>query len=776
MSLTRPSAIAVAISLALFGPQAYAKDCLQRLPNGEGVANQCVQDGSSPIELNNLPVVIEADYAEAQQDNKATYRGNVIVTQGPRTIRAEEAVIRQPENIVTAFGNVEVKDNEVQVTAERVQANLNDDTASLFQAEYSLVCQLGRGDAELISRESDTTLSFNEASFTTCPPEDNSWLFSANKIEYDQTSPYADLYGAKFAIKDVTVMYIPFIRLPASDQRLSGFLYPDVSYGSRNGIDIATPYYWNIAPNYDFTFTPTYMEKRGLMTHGEFRYLNALGLGGLTGEYMHEDKEANNNDALWGFNWTHSATYADHWLVEADYSQVSVFDYFEKGLGSDLGSREDSSLLQTGSVAYRTTNWDANLRVRDFQSLTSDGTNNLYRVLPQFTFNHYGYGLPYGLRAGMMAQFSRFDNDDITKPTADRVHLQPSLYFPYASSWWSFEAEAKLMYTHYTQEFDATANPDLTVLEEDVSRTVPSFRVVSGVTLERDMTAFGDHYTQTLEPKLQYLFVRDVDQSEIYNPLNRGQTGYDTTLLQLDYHGLFRDRQYSGLDYIAGANQFTLGAASRIYDDEYRERFMFAYGQIFYLNSVTNYTGNETSYSASAFETEFNYNDRTFFNAGLQYDATEREIQFGNATIEYRIGENYVQTNYRYISQSYLQQSLPDNDISSYTRDGISQAGFSTGLRLSDSWYMYGDVYYDTNEAIMSESQISLNYESCCWAVSLGYNEYLKYRENIATTPEYESNISFSFRLLGLGGRESFQYEKASGNALSYGRPFYLNN
>lgn len=45
--------------------------------------------------------------------------------------------------------------------------------------------------------------------------------------------------------------------------------------------------------------------------------------------------------------------------------------------------------------------------------------------------------------------------------------------------------------------------------------------------------------TQTLEPRVQYLYVPYRDQSNIYT--------YDTTLLQTDYSGLFRDRTYSGL-------------------------------------------------------------------------------------------------------------------------------------------------------------------------------------------------------------------------------------
>ena len=70
---------------------------------------------------------------------------------------------------------------------------------------------------------------------------------------------------------------------------------------------------------------------------------------------------------------------------------------------------------------------------------------------------------------------------------------------------------------------------------------------------------------------MQYLYVPYRDQSEIGS--------YDSTLLQSDYTGLFRDRTYSGLDRIASANQVTTGITSRVYDAAAVERFNISVGQ-----------------------------------------------------------------------------------------------------------------------------------------------------------------------------------------------------
>ncbi|MCV5389555.1 LPS assembly protein LptD, partial [Escherichia coli] len=90
-------------------------------------------------------------------------------------------------------------------------------------------------------------------------------------------------------------------------------------------------------------------------------------------------------------------------------------------------------------------------------------------------------------------------------------------------------------------------------MDDEVSRVIPEFRTHAQLYLERD-TSWIKGYTQTLEPQLQYLYVPEEDQTNIYN--------YDTTLLQTDYYGLFRSRKYSGIDKIASANQLSYGAST----------------------------------------------------------------------------------------------------------------------------------------------------------------------------------------------------------------------
>lgn len=779
MSFTSRSLLATMISLALYGPSVIAAESTTD-QTSEIPKDLCaVPTQASSSNDSQHPIIIEADRVEAKNNNRASYEGKVIVTQGSKTVKANSVTLHQPENLVTAEGNVEYSDAQLIATSDKITANLNSENTTMVNTQYQLRCDVARGQAAHILKEGQTIYKMEDGSLTTCPADDNSWRFAASRIEYDQDEEWAEFYGARFEILDVPVFYTPYLTVPVGDKRKTGILTPNASVDSKNGFELSLPVYWNIAPNYDATTTVNYMEKRGIQLQNEFRYLTTAGSGTLALDYLNEDKKFLEKERRWATNWKHSGIYQDNWAFNVDFSRVSDVDYFTD-LDSNLGSREDSQLLQSGEVAYRTENWDTTLRVRDFQTLTTDSTP--YRLMPQLEFNYYNPEIFYALDFSMLSNISVFQTDDVKKPSATRAHFEPTLTLPLSSPWWTLTTEAKLLYTYYDQQFDLQAQgltsderDVLKALEKQTSRTIPEFRMHGVVYLERETNLFGNQYLQSLEPQAQYLYVPDVEQDSIYG-------AYDTTLLQTDYYGLFRTRKYSGIDRISSANQVSVGATTRFYDDIYKERLNVSFGQIYYLNTqkaddLADSEGNAPSYSAWALESDFNINDHFFFHGGFQYDTNISEVQLANSAFEYREGDNYVQLNYRYVTKDYIEDTINLEETDKLTRDGISQFGFVSNIMINRNWSAATQYYHDMNEDIMLEGLFGVNYTSDCWSVSLSYREYLvDWNLDRNTDPKYDDNISLSFKLQGLSTMKSPATKSFSGNSLGYSRPFYLNN
>ncbi|PMG13773.1 LPS assembly protein LptD [Vibrio splendidus] len=726
-----------------------------------------------------LPAHVESDRLEAINGDKAIYSGDVRVTQGNKTILADNVTLHQQENIVVAEGNVNFSDGQIKSVSDRATNNLTTDEMTLENTDYEFLCEPGRGNAVYVSKTGKAVYEIEDGSITSCPIGDNAWRLRASSISVDQDEEQATFYNPRFEIQSVPVFYLPYLTVPVGDTRKTGFLYPTVSYGSSDGFEAEIPVYWNLAPNYDLETTFKYMQERGTQLNSKFRYLSDFGSGSLESEYLPDDKKYSEKGDRWGAQLQHSGIFQESWLFEVDYSKVSDIDYFTD-LSSGIGNREDGQLLQEGRATYRSQNWDASVLVRDFQVLT-DTTNNLpYRLMPQLEYNYYAPEVMDYLDFDLISHVSLFDTDASGKPSATRVHVEPGITIPVGNTWGTWTTEARLLGTYYQQDLDGVdtgAGSDYEDLEESVSRMIPEFRSHAGVVLERDTTIVGN-YTQTLEPQVQYLYVPEEDQSDIGL--------YDTTLLQTDYYGLFRSRKYSGVDRIAAANQVSYGASSRFFDDEYKERLNISFGQIFYFDKDTKQTlsseGSDakTNYSSWAIEMDFNYDDYLFYHGGVQYDIDTSAMQLANTTIEYRFSGGYIQTNYRYVTEEYINETV-DFDVSSITRDGISQAGLLGAYQISPKWNTSAQYFYDLTTQENLEWLARLNYKSDCWYIGFTYSNRLT--NNISdpnTTPEYENNFSVNFGIVGFGtniGSDSGAVgDSSSDNSLSYGRPFFLNN
>lgn len=743
-------------------------------------------DNTTLKDSDDAPIHIVSDKIEGTSEDTLIYSGNVIITQGDRVFKTDKAIYYKKTNDVEAKGNITFEDAEISGTSTYLKANMENDTAEIHETTYQFTCQEGRGEAYRVYKDGKRIYRLEDGTFTTCPVDNNVWKFSATEIVRDESTPYVDFYNPKLDILGVPVFYFPWIRLPATEERLTGFLFPTMSYDSDSGFDIIQPFYWNIDPQYDMTITTRYMEERGTFFRDKFRYLTDIGSGSITGEYMGNDRYYTDDDDKWGINWSHTTTYG-HWKLDVDYSKVSMNDYFSH-VTSDVGTRSDSQLLQTGTISYRDSSWDASVTARDFQILSTSSYS--YRMMPQVEFNYYSpYNKNNAVQVNVTGNVTRFDTDDPDKPDADRLYVSPAINYPITESWWNMDTEVKLHYAYYNQtNFEDSSDTNVVNnLDEHPSYTIPSYRWKLGVNMERDAYVGDTYYLQTLEPKIQYLYIPEVDQSDIFNPVdysssNTGSTvtgGYDTALLKTDYIGMFRDTKYSGSDYIASANQLTIGVSTRFLDKNYQERFNASAGQIFYFQRETDSEGDRIEHSAWAAESDFNIADTFLFHTSMQYNSYVGNFQFASAAAELRDpgnDEQFFQLSYRYISDEYL-ELVAESYSTSLTEDGISQAGALTGFNLTDDLNITGGYYIDTKENLLYEEYITATYKFDCWALAFAWNRYLMTRSSVSEEEEYENKFSFAFYLLGIGGSNLTNFGKLSvETSLDYRNSFYLDN
>ena len=580
-----PTLLATMIATALYSQQGLAADLASQCMLGVPSYDRPLVQGDT----NDLPVTINADHAKGDYPDDAVFTGSVDIMQGNSRLQADEVQLHQkeapgqpePVRTVDALGNVHYDDNQVILKGPKGWANLNTKDTNVWKGDYQMVGRQGRGKADLMKQRGENRYTIlDNGSFTSCLPGSDTWSVVGSEIIHDREEQVAEIWNARFKVGPVPIFYSPYLQLPVGDKRRSGFLIPNAKYTTTNYFEFYLPYYWNIAPNMDATITPHYMHRRGnIMWENEFRYLSQAGAGLMELDYLPSDKvyedEHPNDDSSrrWLFYWNHSGVMDQVWRFNVDYTKVSDPSYFND-FDNKYGSSTDGYATQKFSVGYAVQNFNATVSTKQFQVFSEQNTSS-YSAEPQLDVNYYQNDVgPFDTR--IYGQAVHFVNTRDDMPKATHVHLEPTINLPLSNNWGSINTEAKLLATHYQQtNLDWYNSRNTTKLDESVNRVMPQFKVDGKMVFERDMEMLAPGYTQTLEPRAQYLYVPYRDQSDIYN--------YDSSLLQSDYSGLFRDRTYGGLDRIASANQVTTGVTSRIYDDAAVERFNISVGQIYYF-------------------------------------------------------------------------------------------------------------------------------------------------------------------------------------------------
>lgn len=716
-----------------------------------------VVNEKNTLPMSQIPVNINADTIHGM-NNILTFKGNVDLIQGIKTLQADQLTYYRDQQKATATGNINLVTGQVTLNAENVDTQLETEQTTLQTVDYQFHGKGGRGSAQRIYDNGLSVYELNTSTYSACPPEDNTWSLSSSTLYIDNEQGVASAYNAVLRVKDVPVFYLPYISYPISDQRKTGLLFPTYSLPNTNGFTITQPLYINIAENMDATITPVYMENRGTLLTAEYRYLFDIGAGKFAGEYLGDDRIQ--DDIRYLYHWEHELSLTKNWSFDAQYTSVSDDDYFTD-IDTGYGEVTDSQLSQTAKLKYSKKNWESELEVRDFQILDANEDETSHKVLPKISWRSYTPINWKGLEFDWYSEVTHFDHSSSAIYTGTRIHLQPKLSLPLYYNSFFVNTELKYMASFYQQTIPETNLYDYDDLDETATRFIPSFKINSGINFERNFTFSNSEFKQTLVPQFQYLYVPYRDQSNIGI--------YDATEMEQDYYALFRDNRFSGYDRIADASLLTLGVSSSILDAQGQEKMRFAIGQNYYLSSsktvIDDYddSTDQSTINGSVIIADFdlNLNDEYFYHAGLEWDADENEIENANTALEKRWRYNtYAQLNYRYVK-------ISDDDDDSL----VNQLGSKFNWSINDQWTSFGSYYYDLEYLHPYESIIGLKYQSCCWSIGLTYNKYLYSMDTDTEDYQTETSYELNFELKGLGGA-------ASGDGIEslfdYGRPFYL--
>ena len=233
---------------------------------------------------------ISALRANVRPDAFAEIFGDVLIYNKDVRLQADNAQLSFNDNRITLNNNVSIVDANLCITGTRASGNFLIGAGSVEQAQFLQPQSNLRGSATEIKLSGRQRFELSEGVVTRCPGGTDFWQISSGSLVADQVQSALTVKDMVLRIKQVPVLYLPYLKIPVTTERQSGFLPIGLSQNSRNGVETDLKYYFNFRSDLDATLGLRHMSQRGQLFEAEVRGLGANQQGQFNGAFLPEDR------------------------------------------------------------------------------------------------------------------------------------------------------------------------------------------------------------------------------------------------------------------------------------------------------------------------------------------------------------------------------------------------------------------------------------------------------------------------------------------------------
>ena len=665
------------------------------------------------------PTFLQADRISGRSGAETVMEGDALLRKPGLVIQADQLEYDQLSDRAKATGNVRIQRNGARYEGTAGEVSVDAMEGFMDNMRYEFEQNGSHGEALRAEFADETHSTLFQTTYTTCRRDAvadwaPAWVIRAAQLDLDNDEDIGTAQSAYLEFKGVPILPIPPMGFPLSEKRKSGFLPPTLGLDNTNGLEVVTPYYWNIAPNRDATISPTFMAARGVNLTSEFRYLEPDYSGVVKTSVLP-------NDPLRG---------ADRWGLAAKHQDRLDTQHGAVGWGLNLNRvsddnywRDFSSLAYSGqtvteggslrllpsqlNAAWGSGYFSSTMTVQKWQVLQDSSAYIIqpYERLPQIT-GRYARINDGGWDWSIDGDFTRFSSyAELTgQPNADRGVLWGQVSRPWLAPQGYITPKMQFHAAAYQYE-------NLTYYgNSGGASTVPTFSLDSGLVFERESLWSNQAIVQTLEPRAFYVYTPYHQQYQLPN--------YDTGANDFNLTSIYMENAFSGHDKVSDNNLLTMGLTSRFLDRESGAQFArlgFAQRVRFEDQNVginSSSTAAKAGYSDFLVGGAVNLNERWVFDSLLQYNTLT------NQSVRSTAGARYSPGPYQVLNVAYR-----------LTRDTSELIDTSVQWPLSKIWpgqtqnddpaggkyYGLARANYSMYDNRMVDTLFGLEYDAGCW-------------------------------------------------------------
>ncbi|MFH1624650.1 MAG: LPS assembly protein LptD [Pseudomonadota bacterium] len=462
------------------------------------------------------PIKIRADKLEFdRQKNIYITQGNVEIIQDNRVLKADMIKVNPETREAEAEGNITLTSGEDILKSDRIEINLDTQKGTVYDGELFFKRENFHLTGKRIEKLGEDSYRIIDGVFTTCDGPAPPWKFTGKDVNVT-VEGYATVKHATFYIKDIPVLYVPYIIFPAKTKRQTGFLIPSLGYSNDGGTEVTIPFFLAISENMDATFSLDYRSERGVGEALKYRYIRSRdSFGDLyfyhmreTSSYRDWRKEQKGEELIsgpdrWMLRYKHEENFDPSFFAKVDIAQVSDRDFL-----SDFGKvADDRSQEKLESTVFATKVWqrfNLNSEFRYTEDLEKEDKTTLQR-LPRIEFSGskqslLGSPLFYGLTTSL---------DNLWREeglTGQRIDIYPKMLYTFYTNYFEVKPEIGVRETAYTLHEGEDKVHTREIYDFNLGLTTAFQRVfdVEGETVKR--------LKHSIKPEVTYTFIPNVDQ------------------------------------------------------------------------------------------------------------------------------------------------------------------------------------------------------------------------------------------------------------------------
>jgi len=624
--------------------------------------------------------------------------GNASIRHENKVLYSERLSFDLSNNIASSQSALRFAQNDVQITGDNAAINWLTHTAVVKNVRYYLPQSSAGGQAQAFYID-QADFRLEHATYSTCNPEQWGWRLRASEINLNNKTYWGSAKHVRLEIGPVPVFYLPYVSF-ATQGRKTGFLPPEFSNSSLSGFGLASPFYWNIAPNRDATLTPRWLSKRGLLFENELRYRGERNRGQVQVEFLSKDALRAANRSLYALK--HDAKVGKRIDWRVNVAQVSDIYYF-RDFGNNLDNVSRSYLDRQVSLRIGGDFWALSGLLQDFQLLETS-IDQPYRRLPQINLyleRRYRY-----FELSQVSEYSLFNLPNGLN--SQRLVFSPALSLPLRRPWMHWQPQ---LFAHISQYWGDEVGAGS-------RRLVPGFSLDSGLVLEKKSKT----YSQLLKPRFFYLYIPNRNQQAL--PM------FDSRVADFQYAQLFSRQRYIGNDRLGDAHRMTLALDSHWLTLGGVERMSIGVAQTYYIADQTTSFAAESTISAGSLQSAAY--SRLFLASDISAEANillqseKIQTEKGSFRLNYAGKAASASLGYRY-------------------RNWLGDQVFTSAvIDLARPWSLSGRLKYSIDTQQIQEAYLGAEYNACCWSVRAVASSYTN-RQG-----EVDTGIALQIELKGL--------------------------